>query len=72
MAKTALTNTEAEREAIQKALQKIYEIRQIKNERRIQVLTFGYLECLSIICDCDCFRREYQRRIKNQSVKALG
>lgn len=48
MAKTALTNTEAEREAIQKALQKIYEIRQIKNERRIQVLTFGYLECSSI------------------------
>ncbi|CAG9766147.1 unnamed protein product [Ceutorhynchus assimilis] len=34
--KAAMSQTEAEREVIQKALQKIYEIRNIKNERRIQ------------------------------------
>ncbi|XP_050306042.1 SAGA-associated factor 29 [Anthonomus grandis grandis] len=37
--KAAMVHTDAEREAIQKALQKIYEIRQIKNERRIQART---------------------------------
>lgn len=37
--KTAMTQTEAERDVIQKALQKIYEIRNIKNERRIQART---------------------------------
>lgn len=37
--KTAMTQTEAEREVIQKALQKIYEIRNIKSERRIQART---------------------------------
>ncbi|XP_066262416.1 SAGA-associated factor 29 [Euwallacea similis] len=36
LAKTAMVQTDAEREVIQKALQKVYEIRQIKNERRIQ------------------------------------
>ncbi|XP_060527432.1 SAGA-associated factor 29 [Cylas formicarius] len=36
MCKTLMTQTEAEREVIQRALQKIYEIRSIKNERRIQ------------------------------------
>ncbi|KAH1015060.1 SAGA-associated factor 29 [Dendroctonus ponderosae] len=34
--KTAMTQTEAERDVIEKALQKIHEIRHIKNERRIQ------------------------------------
>lgn len=32
-----MTQTEAERDVIEKALQKIHEIRHIKNERRIQV-----------------------------------
>lgn len=70
MAKTALANTEAEREAIQKALQKIYEIRQIKNERRIQVLSLNFFYCISITWES--FRQEYQQPIKNQSVKVLG
>lgn len=33
-----MAHTDAEREVIEKALQKIYEIRHIKNERRIQVI----------------------------------
>ncbi|KAL1513566.1 hypothetical protein ABEB36_002963 [Hypothenemus hampei] len=37
--KTAMAQTESEREAIQRALQKIHEIRNIKNERRIQART---------------------------------
>lgn len=35
--KTAVTHAEQEEEIIRKALQKITEIRNIKNERRIQV-----------------------------------
>lgn len=48
--KTAVTQAEQEEEVLRKALQKITEIRNIKNERRIQVFSCFNHEviCLTI------------------------
>lgn len=69
MYKNAVAQAEQEEEVIRKALQKITEIRNIKNERRIQVcLTSQHLDCLDNLLNF----RLVLLRIKNLLGKEFG